>query len=348
MTNPDSIFMSIVVPVYNVAQYLQRCFESILTQSLKDIEVICVNDASTDNSLSILESYSATDRRVKIINFDKNQGAGAARNAGICTAKGKTICFIDPDDFIPEGSLEKKATLYTKHNAIIKGRRVDITPEGHIVGIENFPNDVKQHPFTPKDKLRHLDYLVKHTTWLLPLRLLRDNGIHYKAGIKTSEDTYFLAQLFFHIEKMMCTDEIVYYAVHRQGSATRRKFTIEDYINWLECAETFYKLSMIHKKTLFGDHYFSNMLLHTFRKIIELSSKDTEVNNNFTKIVEYGLYLFKKYGAYKRYLNIEFRDNFPGIEMLVQLSHEQNGSISYKLHKAKKRMSQEAAKRCNR
>lgn len=95
------IKISIIVPVYNTAKYLKRCLESILIQSLNEIEIIVVNDGSTDESLKILEEYEKKDRRIKIIN-KKNGGLSSARNAGINLAKGKYIINLDSDDWIEQ------------------------------------------------------------------------------------------------------------------------------------------------------------------------------------------------------------------------------------------------------
>ena len=91
--------ISIIVPVYNVEKYLPECLESLIHQTLKDIEIICINDGSTDNSLSILKDYAKKDSRIRIINKE-NWGISAARNSGINTAMGDFLSFIDSDDWI--------------------------------------------------------------------------------------------------------------------------------------------------------------------------------------------------------------------------------------------------------
>ena len=91
--------VSVLIPVYNVESYLERCLDSILSQTLKNIEVICVNDGSTDNSLAILEKYKEKDKRIVIISKE-NGGLPSARNAGIDAARGKYVGFVDSDDFI--------------------------------------------------------------------------------------------------------------------------------------------------------------------------------------------------------------------------------------------------------
>jgi len=98
--------LSIIIPVYNVGEYIGECLESILNQPFKDFEVICVNDGSTDNSLEILEKYKEKDNRIIIID-KKNEGSGIARNAGIDIARGEYLFFIDGDDGIEENTLEE-------------------------------------------------------------------------------------------------------------------------------------------------------------------------------------------------------------------------------------------------
>lgn len=100
----SNIKVSVIVPVYNTDKYLRECLDSVINQSLKEIEIICVNDGSTDSSLRILEEYAEWDSRVKIIT-QENQGVSCARNVGIRCAKGKYICFLDSDDMLVDNAL---------------------------------------------------------------------------------------------------------------------------------------------------------------------------------------------------------------------------------------------------
>ena len=91
--------ISVIIPVYNVEKYLAECLTSVVNQTFKDIEIICVNDGSTDNSPKILEEFAQKDSRIKIIN-QENQGLSAARNTGLDVATGEYVSFIDSDDFV--------------------------------------------------------------------------------------------------------------------------------------------------------------------------------------------------------------------------------------------------------
>ena len=93
----DNTKISVILPVYNVEKYLRQCLDTIIGQTLKEIEILCVDDGSTDNSAKILEEYAQKDQRVKVFT-QKNAGAGAARNLGLRHASGKYLSFQDSDD----------------------------------------------------------------------------------------------------------------------------------------------------------------------------------------------------------------------------------------------------------
>lgn len=108
--------ISIIIPVYNVEQHLSNCLDSALEQTVKDIEIICVNDCSTDNSQEILDEYTLKDNRIVLIQQETNQGQGKARNAGVDRALGKYIFFLDPDDlFYSPDSLEHLLSIAEKN-----------------------------------------------------------------------------------------------------------------------------------------------------------------------------------------------------------------------------------------
>ena len=110
--------ISIIVPVYNVEQYIQKCILSIIEQIFTDYEAIIINDGSLDNSIKVITPLIKNDRRFSIIN-QENQGAGGARNTGIKKAKGEYVCFVDSDDYIEDDYFYLLYTTITKHNADI-------------------------------------------------------------------------------------------------------------------------------------------------------------------------------------------------------------------------------------
>ncbi|MCI8857474.1 MAG: glycosyltransferase family 2 protein [Clostridiaceae bacterium] len=101
------IKVSVIIPVYNVESYLRPCLDSVLEQNLREIEVLCVDDCSSDHSTDILTEYALKDRRITVIRNSANQGAGQCRNLGIESARGEYCFFLDADDWLAKGSLEK-------------------------------------------------------------------------------------------------------------------------------------------------------------------------------------------------------------------------------------------------
>lgn len=119
--------ISVIVPVYNVENYLNHCLNHIVNQSFQDMEIICINDGSTDNSPEILNEFAQMDSRIQIVN-QKNQGLGAARNKGISFAKGDYVYFMDGDDYLELNALEELYDLSKAHDldfAIFKIRNFD-------------------------------------------------------------------------------------------------------------------------------------------------------------------------------------------------------------------------------
>ena len=110
--------ISVIVPVYNVETYLRECLDSLINQTFQELELICVNDGSTDSSLEILEEYASKDSRIKIIN-QTNQGLSAVRNNGLKLATGEFIAFIDSDDWVDLDYFEKLYSVATKNNCDI-------------------------------------------------------------------------------------------------------------------------------------------------------------------------------------------------------------------------------------
>ena len=103
--------ISVIIPVYNTGKFLEKCLESVIKQSLKEIEIICVNDGSTDNSLEILQDFAKKDKRIVVVN-QKNRGASPTRNKGLKATKGKYIYFIDSDDYLEERTMLEE--IYNK------------------------------------------------------------------------------------------------------------------------------------------------------------------------------------------------------------------------------------------
>jgi glycosyltransferase involved in cell wall biosynthesis len=143
--------ISVIVPVYNVEKYIARFLDSAINQTYKDLEIICINDGSNDKSLKILAQYGKTERRIKVIEADKNMGGGGyyARNAGLKAAAGEYIAFADSDDYLEPDFYEQLTAEALKTNAdIICGSTKWLNDRGEVTRITAGPlacDDVKKN-----------------------------------------------------------------------------------------------------------------------------------------------------------------------------------------------------------
>ena len=126
--------ISVIIPVYNVEQYLERCLDSVIAQTYKQLEIICINDGSKDNSLAICQAYQKRDERIRIID-QENKGLAAVRNVGIREAKSDYIYFIDSDDFIDVDYIEKLYVALKTNEAdiCVSNVRYDNTKTEHCL-----------------------------------------------------------------------------------------------------------------------------------------------------------------------------------------------------------------------
>ncbi|MBR6162798.1 glycosyltransferase [bacterium] len=220
-TNPVKV--SVILPIYNVGKYLVQCLNSLISQTLYDIEIICVNDGSTDNCYDILESYKKKDARIKVIHKE-NEGTGVARNTGLKAATGECIAFVDPDDWIKENMLER---LYN----LLKEKELDIAmcmPDGYNEKeqkMEAFPYFVEENfKNIPTDKIfnwRDLSpFSYPMCVWnkLYLRKFLTDNHIDFAEKVDF-EDHKVIFGALFHAKRIFFIPEKLYvYRFNREGS----------------------------------------------------------------------------------------------------------------------------------
>lgn len=214
--------LSIIIPIYNVEKYLERCLNSIATQTFKDFEVILVNDGSTDQSKFICEGFCEKDSRFKLIN-QINKGAGAARNNGIQNALGDYICFIDSDDWIEADYLEK--IIYSREN-------YDIIFWGYTI---DSPSQIEQHQLNELicndrnkcynailDLKKHYEYGFT-VTCLLKTEIIKQYNILFPTNIQLHEDIVFINKYCAYINSLRIIDLSSYhYMKYSETSLSRR------------------------------------------------------------------------------------------------------------------------------
>lgn len=203
--------LSIIIPVYNSEKYLEECLTSVVNQSLKDFEIICVNDGSTDNSLKILEKFGAQDSRIRIIN-QQNQGQGYARNAGLEAAAGDYVGFIDSDDYISPDFYEK---LYKYKDDIVLSTKRKYLIDGKL----------KTKDFKAKDKNSLIMKNCNIYNKIYSKEFLLNNNIKFYGKTNPAEDNYFSVKAILKAESIKIINGGTYFYRVVEGSTIHKTFS---------------------------------------------------------------------------------------------------------------------------
>ncbi len=220
--------ISVVVPIYNAEEYLEKCLNSIIKQTYENLEMILINDGSTDKSLEIMNKYKAEDERIIIIDKE-NGGVSSARNKGIETATGKYIIFIDADDYIEPNMFEVLEDDLFKNNVDISMcgyRNVDIN--GNILYESKPMNEKYFDAKTFKYNLFKEDYysdLICNK--LFRLEVIKEHNIRFHEDIHINENILFILDFAKYAYRYSFGNEMLYNFLYNQKGATHGKFTLK-------------------------------------------------------------------------------------------------------------------------
>ena len=218
--------LSIIVPVYNVEKYLPQCLDSILGQTLRNIEIICVDDGSTDNSPDILQRYAAKDQRMKIISV-AHQGAALCRNLGLKQAQGDYLSVLDSDDFFDKRLLEEAYNQCRQDQADICVYDVwyydnasgQLDPVPWAFQRDKLP---AKRPFSFHDNPDYIFNFTNNWAWnkMFRRRFVEDNGLHFQ-NVAHTNDTYFTCMAMVLAKAITVLDrKYVYYRTNAAASLT--------------------------------------------------------------------------------------------------------------------------------
>ena len=226
MTDLQNPLVSVIVPVWNVEPYLRQCLDSLVTQTLQDIEIVCVDDGSTDGSGVILDEYAAKDARVRVVH-QPNGGAGKARNAGLDLARGDYLFFCDPDDWAETDMLERMHAAAAENGAdvVLAGRYVETGEEGAIEPKRLVPPEKAKDVFRGVDLGDDLFKVVKPYPWekLFRRQHVVEQGIRYQE-IVSNNDWYFTYSAVTSATRIVSVDKAFYhYRINREGSLQNTK-----------------------------------------------------------------------------------------------------------------------------
>ena len=255
--------VSVIIPVFNVEEYLEQCLDSVLNQTLREVEIICINDGSTDSSLEILKKFALKDSRIKIID-KKNEGPSAARNEGIKTAAAPYISFLDADDYLEHNALEETFKCAENSDVALVCFGTNIVGE---VSPKQKASDERYYAVDTTGVVELTDELrlnMNAAPWnkLFKISVIKENNVEFPFGL-FYEDYEFCKKYSFCIKKAYYLNKKLYNYRRRPGSTMAQTFsrTFNREFDSLFVAQNIY--NFLVEKDLYKDH------IVTFNKIFE-------------------------------------------------------------------------------
>lgn len=229
--------ISVIIPVYNSSTNLRKCLDSVVNQTLKDIEIIVINDGSTDDSKNIIEEYTVKYKNIIFID-QENKGIGKTRNIGIKKATGEYITFVDSDDYIKENMLEEYYKYAKKHNFdLVIGSYIKKINNKEII-FENNKFKTGNVKTTPQ-----ILYLIEYGPWakLYKREMLINNNIYFDEKRKY-EDMPFVSKALLKSKLIgQITEPYYYYIIHNNSETTTMDKRVFDILDILKEIKDYYK-----------------------------------------------------------------------------------------------------------
>jgi len=289
--NPKNELISIIVPVYNVEEYLEKCVDSIINQTYSNIEIILVDDGSKDNSGKMCDELQAKDSRIKVIHKE-NGGLSDARNAGLKIATGDYIGFVDSDDYIEEDMFETLYKLSKEHNSDISIVSFNEIYKGKIIGVRN---SKKLEKLNKIEAIRELliDTKIQSYAWNKLFKKELFNNIEFPTN-KNFEDIATTLLLFEKANKVVLLEEPKYNYVRRDNSIVGIKSykTYKDYLDVISSKYTYLDGKYEELDLWNAYNYVINMIwVYTIIVTFDLEELYKEYDKHFDLFKE----LIKKY-----------------------------------------------------
>ena len=274
--------ISVIVPIYNRENYLEKCLQSIISQDFIDIEIICVNDGSVDKSLNVLEKYRKKDERIIILN-QKNKGVSSARNNGIKKAKGKYILCIDSDDWIEQGYFREIYNRAERDN-------LDITISDIIFDYNNknlkIIQDLKISDQEVMDSFKYIkklfteNFLAYNWNKLIKREILINNNIFYNENMKLFEDADLLLRVIKFSRKIGKLNKAYYHYIFGEQNGSCNQLKLYHLQNTIDF---FYKAIEIYNN--------NEELVELIKRKKNLRLIGMFLGNNFDRYKEYNILL---------------------------------------------------------
>ncbi|GGL50656.1 glycosyltransferase [Sporolactobacillus putidus] len=287
-----NIKVSVIIPVYNSEKFLRKCLDSVVNQTLNDIEIIVVNDGSTDKSLCILNEYAKRYNNIMLIN-QKNSGQGLARNRAIDIARGEYLAFVDSDDYIEHNMLQilyKEAETGKIDVVICNWNGVDT--DGNVLKVYDHPDydhKIFDRKAIIKEFLTNKNALVEGFSWnkLIRRNLFINYGVRYP-NIRY-EDIPAMFRILTKVKKCKYINKNLYHYVHHSNSTVHFKQTnsTKDFIRAIEMVKD--TLNEEHLESEFEKEYFiyyGTNLLREYYRSQKLMRSSKELKRHFKVLLK--------------------------------------------------------------
>lgn len=235
MSRINQNLISVIIPVYNVENYLDRCITSVIDQTYKNLEILLVNDGSTDKSGEICDNYAQQDKRIKVIH-KKNGGLSSARNAGLDIAKGDFIGFLDSDDFIALEYYEILFKILAESNSDLSFcsfQRFYNYDELKKIDLNNYTIDIFLNTKIFDDFYNKSNFVENVIVWNKLYKKEIWNSLRFPIG-RFHEDEFICHEIFFLSQKIAKVDLKMYYYLQREGSIMSNNNYLEKFIDILD------------------------------------------------------------------------------------------------------------------
>lgn len=304
--------ISVIIPVYNVEKYLCECLDSVINQTLQDIEIICINDGSKDGSLDILKEYAKNDNRIVLIDKE-NEGVGKTRNVGIDKASGEFVCFIDPDDIYPTQDILESLYVNAKENQVlICGGEFACFTNTNPQLTQNYTNTLSGYLFDSNQIICYKDYQFDYGyhRFIYNREFLIRNNIYYP-NYKRFQDPPFFVKAMIIARYFYAIDKITYGYRRGHNKVTWTKQKLNDLLSGISDDMRMAKQNSLDKLNYYSlsrlnEHYNGIADILTLKEIIKIYQMEKYNSNVKTFIRDKNLYLSKR--IFKQIFSIRNED----------------------------------------
>lgn len=245
----DNVQVSIIIPAYNAARYIRKSIMSVLNQSVREIELIIVDDGSVDNTLAICQKLSAKDPRIYVIH-QENKGVSAARNVALCAAKGKYICFLDADDWMPSNALENLMSLERNNGEALLLGCIEV-----VASMRNWKISCGDHDVSISQSAEWAQFIFDYKSSLGYIggklfcnEIIRNHHLRFQEDMHFSEDACFIYHYLQYCRSVQSSSEIVYEYNRMNELAATSQYHSDQVDNKLKLlAEQFRLLDHVNK-----------------------------------------------------------------------------------------------------